>query len=209
MVGSSLTQHNTERQSGFTLIEMLVVIVIVVIMTSIGLFNFQGFSRASLVRTTAVDVGFLVRSAQVFGISSPEFSDDIGEDVEETVDPVGVHFDPSASAPDRFTITLFRKGQSNNNFDPFESGDTILEEYVLPSGIEIFEILFNDNTDADGDVSILFQRPEPQPVILDGNNEIPSDHYPVQIILRSQVDTDQDYSIYIEETGLIYSDSGS
>lgn len=59
---------------GFTLVEMIVVIAIMVIITTIALLGQTSFNRALILTDTAYTVAFSVREAQALGISSRTFS---------------------------------------------------------------------------------------------------------------------------------------
>lgn len=58
---------------GFTLVEMIVVLAIIVIVTTIALLGQSSFNRAMVLTDTAYTVAFSVREAQSLGISSRAF----------------------------------------------------------------------------------------------------------------------------------------
>jgi len=60
-------------QRGFTLVEMIVVLAIIVIITTIALLGQSSFNRAMVLTDTAYTVAFSVREAQSLGISSRAF----------------------------------------------------------------------------------------------------------------------------------------
>ena len=60
-------------QRGFTLIEMLVVLAIIVVITAIVFSGETGFNRSFYLTNTAYDVALTFREAQTFGISSRAF----------------------------------------------------------------------------------------------------------------------------------------
>lgn len=55
---------------GFTLIELMVVLAIILIVTGIALTSQNSFNRTLVLANTAYDVGLTLRSAQTYGISS-------------------------------------------------------------------------------------------------------------------------------------------
>ncbi|MDE1965975.1 MAG: prepilin-type N-terminal cleavage/methylation domain-containing protein [Patescibacteria group bacterium] len=60
--------------SGFTLIEMLVVLAIIVIITSLALSGQSAFNQTLLLTNAAYDLGITVRQAESYGISSRSFT---------------------------------------------------------------------------------------------------------------------------------------
>ncbi|MEK7099515.1 MAG: prepilin-type N-terminal cleavage/methylation domain-containing protein [Patescibacteria group bacterium] len=59
---------------GFTIVEMIVVLAIIVIVTSIAITGQSTFSRSLLLTDTAYTIAFSVREAQTLGLSSRVFS---------------------------------------------------------------------------------------------------------------------------------------
>ncbi|MDD5050414.1 MAG: type II secretion system protein [Candidatus Pacebacteria bacterium] len=55
--------------SGFTLIELVVVMGIMMIVTTVVIYNFQNFNSTTLVTNYAYEVAFAVKEAQVYGLS--------------------------------------------------------------------------------------------------------------------------------------------
>jgi prepilin-type N-terminal cleavage/methylation domain-containing protein len=72
---------------GFTLIEMLVVLTIIVLITGIVLSGQQDFNRSLTVTDTAYTVALSIRQAQTFGLSSRTYNSSV------TNAGYGVHFD--------------------------------------------------------------------------------------------------------------------
>jgi prepilin-type N-terminal cleavage/methylation domain-containing protein len=61
------------RAAGFTLVEMIVVLAIIVVITAIVFSGESGFNRSFYLTNTAYDVALTFREAQTFGISSRAF----------------------------------------------------------------------------------------------------------------------------------------
>lgn len=61
-------------QRGFTLVEMIVVLAIIVIVTTIALLGQSSFNRSMVLTDTAYTIAFSVREAQSLGISSRAFA---------------------------------------------------------------------------------------------------------------------------------------
>lgn len=68
-----LTDTHIPRPRGFTLIEMVVVLAIIVIITTIALMGQSTFNQSLILTDTAYTVAFSVRQAQSLGLSSQRF----------------------------------------------------------------------------------------------------------------------------------------
>lgn len=97
---------NTASQEGFTLTELLVVMGIVFMISTISLSNYNKFGRTIDLENTAYAVALAVREAQVFGINrlsdSLTGTGDIDLDTDISVgDPIpyGVYFNISVGSP--------------------------------------------------------------------------------------------------------------
>lgn len=64
---------NVKPQRGFTLVELIVVLAIIVIISSIALFGQTSFNRSLVLTDTAYSLAFSVREAQSLGLSSRAF----------------------------------------------------------------------------------------------------------------------------------------
>ncbi|MES2931569.1 MAG: prepilin-type N-terminal cleavage/methylation domain-containing protein [Patescibacteria group bacterium] len=64
----------TRLMRGFTLVEMIVVLAIIIIITTIALLGQSSFNRSMVLTDTAYTIAFSVREAQSLGISSRTFA---------------------------------------------------------------------------------------------------------------------------------------
>ena len=71
----TLDRLSREDARGFTLVEMMVVLSIIVIITVITLVGQSSFNRSLVLTDTAYTVAFSIREAQALGISSRAFAD--------------------------------------------------------------------------------------------------------------------------------------
>ncbi|MEN9604941.1 MAG: hypothetical protein RJB39_626 [Candidatus Parcubacteria bacterium] len=65
---NSIRAVRQNLQKGFTILELLIVIAIMAILTTIILFNSHGLNSSVLVSNTAYEIGLMVREAQVYGL---------------------------------------------------------------------------------------------------------------------------------------------
>ena len=77
------------RQGGFTLIEMLVVLAIIIIVTAIALAGQSGFNRTEALNNVAYDIGLSLRQAESYGVAN--VINGVGSDVGNNI-PYGLYF---------------------------------------------------------------------------------------------------------------------
>lgn len=73
MESTPIHDLETVEPRGFTLVEMIVVLAIIVIITMIAILGQSTFNRSLVLTETAYTIAFSVRQAQFLGISSREF----------------------------------------------------------------------------------------------------------------------------------------
>lgn len=106
---------NNNQSRGFTMIEMLVVIVILSILTSAVLPSLLNFRRSSLLNTETQEVITLINRARLLSVSSKNDGQ------------FGVHFEPSRLV--LFQGATYTEGVATNeehNFDSAISGSTTI-----------------------------------------------------------------------------------
>lgn len=86
------TKFNNSKQKGFTMVELLVVIFIVGVISSLVMFNYKSFRSDVSVENLAQDIGLSIRRAQVYAVSTK------GAD-NTTFPSYGVHFNITGSSP--------------------------------------------------------------------------------------------------------------
>ncbi len=145
------------RQGGFTVIELIVVVGIVVTISSIVLASYSQFGGTVLLRNLAYDVALSVREAQIFGISARSFGG------VEFAAGHGVYFDLQET---NRSFTLFTDANEDGVYT--SAGSEWVETYNLGQGYLIERICVPDGETEDclvTDLSILFKRPEPDAII--------------------------------------------
>ncbi len=104
---------------GFTLIEMIVVVAIIAIVSTLVLFNNAKLNSAILVSNAAYEIGLIVRESQVAGLGVK------ASGAGEFTSSHGVHMD--MSEPN--TVVMFADKNSNGIYD--EVGGEMTQEYVI------------------------------------------------------------------------------
>lgn len=158
------------------MVEMLVVIAIFGIVTTILLFNLPTFRNQASLDLVAQEVAITIRGAQVFGGGGR-----VGETGGEAP-TYGIYIDKTSPQFD-----LFRESGVNSGYD--NAGDVIcagecIERYALSGGFEISGLKCGETTDCPGTTAqIMFTRPNLEPTfIVDGEE---SDVGKIGIIIRS------------------------
>lgn len=168
------------RAGGFTLIELMVVLAIITVITTIAITSQSEFNRSVILANTAYDVALTLRSTETFGLGSRAAGATANAGY-------GMHFD--RSLPGEFTVfadtypgpstssvchpTLDASAPSaqpgNCIYDP-EQGERIIT-YKLNNGITISNFCtyaLGSWSCATGNLStldIVFSRPNPDPFV--------------------------------------------
>ena len=192
-------------KKGFTLVELMVTITIMLIMTSVVLFNYNKFNESSLLSQFAYDMSLTIRQAQVYGVAGRETSAISATDVSIAIIPAtlpyGVHFDKATLD----TFSLFINTYNLTN---------VLQTYKFQRGIKIYKLCTITGTvttgivttcsDVGGKPSLLdisFLRPDPE-AIFSEDNAINANISSVQIHLSSS-DGNLKKSVEVYSTGQI------
>ena len=134
---------------GFTLIELMVVVFIMMVISSIILWNNSKYSSDTIVTNVTYEIALEIRQAQQYGISVHNIEGEVGGNTNP--DPTafnfgyGVHFSGSGLNP----ITSFilfadngNNGSSITNDGKYDSGDTVVDTFNLPQGVKIVDFRY-------------------------------------------------------------------
>lgn len=205
-------------QSGFSLPELIIVIAIFVIISSIAMFNQGKLSSSVLLTNMGYEVGLAVREAQIYGIGVR--SEDLGTSF---TGQYGAHFSV-ADGQERQVIVFADQADINGgpNFKYDEGEEKYIYEFDNRRGNKIAALCVgnidtsNTETCAAGasfgaaesltEFDILFKRPNPSALIY-GPTAV-DDPTPVAktgraYIVVSSVDGDDCRVVIIESTGQI------
>jgi prepilin-type N-terminal cleavage/methylation domain-containing protein len=165
-----------QTHTGFTLIEMIVVLAIFMIMTSIVIFNHNKFTSETILTNMAYEVALSVREAQIYGVSvrSPQ-----GVPESEAFEKeYGIHFPKVVGGSSNYY--LFSDVNGNGTFDMGTScvsgtGECVTP-YTLQRGVKISYLTVKNASGCSdsaitngGNLSVLFRRPDPEPLFNDDN----------------------------------------
>ncbi|MES2214151.1 MAG: type II secretion system protein [Patescibacteria group bacterium] len=176
----SSTNH-ARLKSGFTLLELLVSIGLMLIIISVVLSGQSTYTKRASLRNLANDIALTVRQAQVYGTSVQGFRPVAGS--AEFTNAYGVHFnisnnvDPAAKTVYTFFADRPQNGQPKNQI--YDSGPSCpplstnpdsecIERSIIPGGNQIDDICLitltggftcSNNSSISG-VNVTFLRPE-------------------------------------------------
>ena len=178
---------------GFTLVEMIVVLAIIVIITTIALLGQSSFNRSMVLTDTAYTIAFSVREAQALGISSRAFggTQDAGYGLrftDDTPTSYKLFADTAPAAPGDTQYTAICPGHPNvaANNPEAKPGDCIqtveaevVRTYSLNNGFRISRFCgrrSNGNQLCNGpamdSLNIVYLRPNTQSVITGVNGNV-------------------------------------
>lgn len=211
-IGERKTSHKTQfkaLQKGFSLPELIIVISIFVIISSVALFNQGKLSSSILLTNMAYEVGLAIREAQTYGIgvraegpSSTVFSGQYG-----------AHFSVANDTSKRQVVVFADSeatlGGALNLYDPGE--EKYIYEFENRRGNKI-EALCVGNLGTDPcvfgglnsvqSVDVLFKRPNPSAIVSPESLGAPTRNERVYIIITS-LSGDDCRAIIVEPTGQI------
>lgn len=141
---------------GFTLLELLVVLAIFIIITSIVLANYPLFKDGISLKKTAQQIAIAIHEAEVYAMAVKSFNDQFSG--------YGAHFESGSSS-----FVLFSDIDDDNVYD---AGTEEVKIYAIQTNDKIYDLCGNQNSPAPdvcglASVDIIFLRPNPI-VILNG-----------------------------------------
>lgn len=176
----------------FSLVELLVVVMIFTVISSVILANHSKFNSSVLLGSVAYDMALSLRQAQVYGLSTQQFAGQFQLGY-------GIHFAGTNS------YTLFAdidKDQRYNN-----TVDSIVQTYTLGQGYSIQSFCgiradgsheCSNGTSAIGHLDVGFLRPNPDATITSENAGVYS-----SAIITVQSGAGQTRTVTIQSTGQI------
>ncbi len=147
-----------QKIRGFTLVELVVVMGIVVVISTITLTSYSKFGGRILLRNLAYDIGLTIRQAQVHGISAQQFN---GSGFSSGN---GIFIDLNTS---NTQFILYTDSKNGDGFYTVGQNE-LMDTYTLGRGYTIQKICVTSSGTEYCDATktdILFKRPEPDAII--------------------------------------------
>jgi type II secretory pathway pseudopilin PulG len=145
---------NKSDKNGFTVVELIVTIGILIVITALILADYPEFSQRMSLKKTSQEIALVVHQAQAYGLGVREFIPGSG-----VYPGYGIHFD--SSSPDSFL--LFADLNGNKLYD----GDAEkVELFKIKTGEAIYDLCGNEKNTPPGVCSlntmdIVYFRPAP------------------------------------------------
>jgi prepilin-type N-terminal cleavage/methylation domain-containing protein len=142
------------RNNGFTLVEIMVVIGIMTIVTSLILANYPGFNDRLSAQRAAEEIASSARQAQAYGLGVKEAGTGSG-----VFPGYGLYFQSASSD----SYIFFADKNGNSEYD----SDEKISDNLLENGVQIFDLCTNQKQTPAGpcglnNLTVLFLRPQPQ-----------------------------------------------
>ncbi len=187
--------------SGFTILEMLVVIAIVTILGGAVIFGYRAFSDRLAVSAASQDIAIAIRQAQTDGVSVKQS----GQDTGNFSAGYGIYF----TMADPTSYQIFSDENNDGVYDGGaqcgNGGDCLVEKDTLRSNASIVSICDVGSCSPEGlpasAVSIVFVRPNPDALIHFSNTSGTFADQSARIVLTSAGGTQS--TVTVESTGQI------
>ncbi|MFT5849695.1 MAG: prepilin-type N-terminal cleavage/methylation domain-containing protein [Patiriisocius sp.] len=173
---SSFFKQNKQAQGGFSLIELMVTITIMVIVTGAVMVNYSSFNSTTLLRSQAFELALDIKESQSFGISTQNTGGDYRA-------AYGIYVDR-----DNDTYALFQDDSSGTDLR-YDSGEEIGVPFTLDNRFQIGQICVQVASAGSPSctarqLSVSFKRPDFDTHYAYTSNASPSNLANVGIILE-------------------------
>jgi len=192
---------------GFTLIELIVAIAIMVLILAVILVNYKKFDSGIIMTNLAYDIALSIRTAQTYGVSVKSSKTSTGNF--ET--PYGIHFDLATPT----TYWLFVDNNDNHDntygngiFDTSINAESSLATtYNLRGAYYIKSLCYvfgSGNCTACNKLDITFRRPNPDAIMSANDGTVSGSNISaVKIVIGSKQDVNAQKTITVQQTGQI------
>jgi len=150
-----------QTKQGFSLIELLVSVAILVVVSGLVFFNQSGFNNSVLLENLAYEISLTIRQAQSYGLQSKET--EIGGTFEAGY---GVYF--TTVAPNNNLIILYAD-DVNVDKEYTAGSDTIIDTLKMATGNTVIKLCADSICDLT-ELDVSFIRPNPTAYINEDKN---------------------------------------
>lgn len=190
-------------KSGFTLVELMVVVGIITTISALSLFNGSKLNSSVLLSNTAYEVGLIIRDAQVAGLGARVLAVN-GNPTVATTSNQGVYFD--ITKPEQ--IVFFADLSNDNKYNELSGEDSQVYNIENKRAGKILNIcrLEANNSCLDiANINVIFKRPNPEAYFY-SNDETSPLGYIGNVVINMGFVGGECKSITIYKTGAIQID---
>ncbi len=187
----------------FTLVELMVVLGIFAVITSVVVYRYRDFNNNIILTNTAYEIGLLVRQAQVYGLSvrgsgaSDAFNQGYGVFINKSDNSFVLCADTDG--------TILGSEKNGDRICNINSGaDTKIDSLQMPAQYTIAGLQTKKSGFDEEDVenlSIVFVRPNPNAYIVGGGQNLSANYIEARIIVASPSGNQK--TVVITHTGQI------
>lgn len=152
-----------KNSSGFSLVEMMVVIAIFFIITAVTLANLPDFQNKTSMDLVAQDVALAIRTAQVYSTATRKSK---FESVSNPFPSYGVNFDISEDNSTK--ISVYSDVNGLTSFNPGSIDSNLEKTYDINGKAYIKDIFYGPITCSNPSMNIFFKRPNTDVLFFDG-----------------------------------------
>jgi len=209
------TGRRPAAQGGFTIAELIVVIAIFTIITSIALFDQGNLNSNVLLTNIAYETALAVREAQVYGLGVQNS----GDPTNGFLGDYGAHYDTTSIESSR-QIIVYANGTNSLTRGYYAGEEKYIYEFTNQRGNKIAYLCLGPLTDSGGtphacdptdavgvgiikpSMDIVFKRPEPGPVFYTPTDTDGSNPGPAYIVVTT-LDGSNCKVVVVNKTGQI------
>lgn len=155
----------SRTKKGFTLVEMLVVIGVMILVSGIVLANNNRFGGVVLLQNLAYDIALSIRQAQVYGIAVQRFNSSF-------TSAYGMHFQVDAGSQSTYVLFADALAPENGFYDCPQPGTTnceLVQSTTIATGYRVSQLCVTPPGGSENcsvtSLDVTFKRPEPDAYI--------------------------------------------